>query len=61
MARLGASDEDNFEIRRHPWFASINFDKLLRYELPAPIVPEIHDEQDVENFNSKYTSESSLR
>lgn len=58
LKRLGASKDDNLEIRKHPWLASINFDKLLKYELNAPIVPEVQDELDVENFNSKYTSES---
>ena len=58
MKRLGANEEDNLEIRKHPWLASIDFEKLLKYELPAPIVPDIQDELDVENFNAKYTSES---
>lgn len=46
------------EIRKHPWLSSIDFDKLLKYEMPAPIIPNIADEQDVDNFNSKYTQES---
>ena len=53
--------DDNLEIRKHPWLAVIDFDKLLKFQLPAPIIPEINDEQDVDNFNSKYTQESMAR
>lgn len=60
IKRLGATKEDNLEIRKHPWLASIDFDKLLRYELEPPIVPEVKDDLDVDNFNAKYTNESML-
>ena len=56
--RLGASKDDNLEIRKHPWLSEIDFTKLLNFELPAPFIPEISDSLDVDNFNSKYTSES---
>jgi hypothetical protein len=58
QTRLGAGPEDNLEIRKHPWFNSIDFEKLLKFNLPAPIIPEVLDETDVENFNQKYTTES---
>jgi hypothetical protein len=58
LQRLGAGPDDNLEIRKHPWMQVIDFDKLLKYELPAPIVPQIQDDLDVDNFNAKYTSES---
>jgi serine/threonine protein kinase len=58
LKRLGASKDDNMEIRKHPWLAVIDFDKLLNFELQPPIIPEVKDDLDVDNFNSKYTAES---
>lgn len=54
--RIG-SKNDNMDLRDHPWMSDINFDELLRYKLNAPIIPEVSDEFDTDNFNSKYTKE----
>ena len=42
--RLGCRRDGAAEIFRHPWFASIDFDALLRKEMPAPWRPEPADE-----------------
>jgi serine/threonine kinase 32 len=31
------------EFQKHPWFASLDWDKLLAKELPAPFVPDVSD------------------
>ena len=54
--RMG-SKSDNFDLREHPWLEDIDFDALLQYKLNAPIIPEVNDELDVDNFNAKFTSE----
>lgn len=51
------SVNDNFDLRSHPWLADIDFNDLLKFKLNAPIIPEVNDETDVDNFNSKFTSE----
>jgi serine/threonine protein kinase len=63
--RIGFKDDG--ELLEHPWFGAIEKDKklvdaiekekLLKFEINAPIIPEINSETDVENFNTKYTNE----
>lgn len=36
--RLGAR-EDAYEILQHPWFSSIDIDKLERYKVVPPFMP----------------------
>lgn len=50
--RLGAK-QDIEEILAHPFFADINFDKLLKKELIPPYLPEITDE--LKYFDQKLT------
>ncbi|TYZ67416.1 hypothetical protein PybrP1_003218 [[Pythium] brassicae (nom. inval.)] len=45
------------EIRAHPFFESISWDKLLRRELTPPWKPVVKDELDVGNFDAEFTSE----
>lgn len=45
------------EIRAHPFFESIAWDKLLRRELAPPWKPVVKDELDVGNFDAEFTSE----
>jgi hypothetical protein len=54
-------------LLEHPWFGAIEKsgklvdaiekERLLKFEINAPIIPEINSETDVENFNTKYTNE----
>lgn len=63
--RIGFKDDG--ELLDHHWFGvieksgkridAIDKEKLLRFEINAPIIPEINSETDVENFNTKYTNE----
>ena len=45
------------EIKKHPFFAKIDFDLLLQKKIPAPFIPEINDQTDVQNFDEEFTSE----
>ncbi|CAO2821612.1 unnamed protein product [Amaranthus hypochondriacus] len=44
--RLGTKGAD--EIKAHPWFKGINWDKL--YQMEAAFIPEVKDELDTQNF-----------
>uniref|UniRef100_A0AC35U7V6 Non-specific serine/threonine protein kinase n=1 Tax=Rhabditophanes sp. KR3021 TaxID=114890 RepID=A0AC35U7V6_9BILA len=52
--RIGAV-RDFDEIKEHPFFASIDWDKLLRRELKPPFIPKCKDESDVSNIDSEFT------
>ena len=56
--RIGYTSDD--ELLSHPWLEEIDPEKLLNNQINAPIIPEINHETDVENFNTKYTNESTL-
>ncbi|RDW84338.1 putative serine kinase cek1 [Coleophoma cylindrospora] len=54
--RLGANNEDKFscggaEIRAHPWFEGIDWDKLLEDE--AQFIPNPENPEDTEYFDSR--------
>lgn len=53
--RLGA-DNDFQDIKEHPFFASIDFEKLLRKEIRAPFIPKIKDELDISHIDKEFTS-----
>ncbi|KAG5127689.1 hypothetical protein AAZX31_10G171200 [Glycine max] len=44
--RLGTKGAD--EIKAHPWFKGIEWDKL--YQMKAAFIPEVNDELDTQNF-----------
>ena len=46
--RLGTKDEK--EIRNHPWFADIDFEKILSKEYIPEFIPNVTDERDTNNF-----------
>ena len=43
--RAGAKD-----VKSHPWFKEIDFDKLYKRELEAPIKPHLSSATDTRNF-----------
>jgi len=56
--RTGSSEEDGNELRRHPWFASIDWVKLEKRELPTPFKPNVTNELDVSNFDEEFTTQA---
>jgi serine/threonine protein kinase len=40
------------EIKQHPWFAEIEFDKLLAKKIKPPIIPTLYKEGDTGNFDT---------
>ncbi|XP_044753134.1 ribosomal protein S6 kinase alpha-5-like [Coccinella septempunctata] len=54
--RLGGGKDDARELKRHPFFKTLDWDKLYRKEIPAPFRPVIRDELDVSNFAEEFTT-----
>ncbi|EIE24919.1 kinase-like protein [Coccomyxa subellipsoidea C-169] len=48
--RLGSLSGGAQDIKDHPFFQGLDWDALLRRELPAPIVPEVLRDGDASNF-----------
>ena len=54
--RLG-SQSGIEEIKKHPFFAKIDFDLFEQKKIEAPFIPEIDNNTDVQNFDEEFTSE----
>ncbi|KEY65578.1 hypothetical protein S7711_09239 [Stachybotrys chartarum IBT 7711] len=53
--RLGATD-DAEELKRHPFFADINWDLLARKLITPPFKPKLKSETDVSYFDPEFTT-----
>ena len=51
--RLGYKSAD--EVKNHPFFQGIDFDKVLRKEYKPPFVPKLNDDTDLRYFDENYT------
>ena len=56
--RLGSSMEDALEIKRHPWFAKIDWDKLMAKTVPPPFKPYDSSPEDTRNIDKMFLNES---
>jgi len=48
------------DIREHPWFAKLEWERLLAGGIPAPYVPRVKDEKDTSNFDDYPDSDSEV-
>ncbi|XP_044503030.1 serine/threonine-protein kinase 38-like isoform X2 [Mangifera indica] len=55
--RLGSKGTD--EIKAHPWFDGVSWDKL--YQMEAAFLPEVNDELDTQNFEKFDESDSQTK
>eukprot|EP00286_Rhodomonas_abbreviata_P026010 CAMPEP_0181291732 /NCGR_PEP_ID=MMETSP1101-20121128/2127_1 /TAXON_ID=46948 /ORGANISM="Rhodomonas abbreviata, Strain Caron Lab Isolate" /LENGTH=510 /DNA_ID=CAMNT_0023396149 /DNA_START=250 /DNA_END=1778 /DNA_ORIENTATION=+ len=46
------------QIKSDPWFASVDFDKVLAMEVEPPFKPKVKNMLDVSNFAGSYTAQS---
>lgn len=53
--RLGAKD-DAEELKRHPFFADINWEALSNKLITPPFKPKLDSETDTSNFDPKFTN-----
>ena len=55
--RLGGGPGDAQEVKAHKFFVpAINWDDLLRKNIPAPFIPKITSNMDVSNFSEEFTN-----
>ena len=45
------------EIKKHPFFANVDWELILQKKVPAPFVPKLSDDKDVQYFDEEFTSE----
>lgn len=50
--RLGSFAGGADDIKKHPWFKDIDWDRLANKQLEAPWTPDIKDALDVSNFDN---------
>jgi len=53
LGHKGGADE----IKQHPWFADVDFEKITKFEIDPPIKPELKDAYDVAYFDNTFTKE----
>ena len=51
--RLGYKSSD--EVKNHPFFKGIDFDKVLRKEYKPPFIPKLKDDTDLRYFDENFT------
>ena len=51
--RLGYKSAD--EVKNHPFFQGIDFDKVLKKEYKPPFIPKLNDDTDLRYFDENYT------
>ncbi|KAF7494294.1 Serine/threonine-protein kinase N [Sarcoptes scabiei] len=56
--RLGSTQRDAEDVKRQPFFRTMNFENLLSKKIRPPFVPKINNIEDVANFDEEFTSET---
>ncbi|XP_066548698.1 serine/threonine-protein kinase N2 isoform X2 [Amia ocellicauda] len=56
--RLGAGERDAEEVKKHPFFRTVDWNGLLAKKVKPPFVPIIKGREDVSNFDDEFTSEA---
>ncbi|XP_030649357.1 serine/threonine-protein kinase N1b [Chanos chanos] len=56
--RLGSSEKDAEDVKKQPFFRSVDWEGLLQKRVPPPFVPMVGDREDVSNFDQEFTTEA---
>mmetsp|Transcript_36655 Transcript_36655/g.36268 ORF Transcript_36655/g.36268 Transcript_36655/m.36268 type:complete len:110 (+) Transcript_36655:962-1291(+) len=54
--RIGSSEEDAQEVMNHPWFSTIDWEKLEKKEIKPPYYPDT-SEKGLNYFDTDFTDE----
>lgn len=55
--RLGGGEEDAAEVMRHPFFENIDWDRLIRKDIPPPWKPDVTTEMDTKYIAEEFQRE----
>ncbi|CAL8332108.1 unnamed protein product [Lota lota] len=56
--RLGSGERDAEEVKKQPFFRTMDWEALLQRRLTPPFVPRIAGKEDVSNFDEEFTTEA---
>lgn len=56
--RLGSTEDDAKELKSHPWFASIDWVKLVNKQVPPPFKPFVVGPEDTRNIDKMFLNET---
>ncbi|XP_062540348.1 ribosomal protein S6 kinase beta-1-like [Armigeres subalbatus] len=56
--RLGSGSMDGIAVRKHPFFKNVDWDDVLARRVDPPIKPFLQGEDDVSQFDSKFTKQA---
>lgn len=51
---MGTKNED--DIKNHPWFKDVDWEKLYKKEIKPEFIPIVEHEIDVSNFDDDFTN-----
>ncbi|GBE84888.1 Protein kinase C-like [Sparassis crispa] len=55
--RLGSTEADAEEIKRHAFFKDVSFDDVVNKRIPPPYFPTVNGTADTSNFDEEFTKE----
>ncbi|XP_044309565.1 serine/threonine-protein kinase N1 isoform X1 [Varanus komodoensis] len=58
--RLGSSERDAEDVKKQPFFRSIDWEALLTRKIKPPFVPVIKGREDISNFDEEFTAEAAM-
>ncbi|XP_032418920.1 ribosomal protein S6 kinase beta-2-like [Xiphophorus hellerii] len=56
--RLGSGKDDAADIQKHPFFRHISWEELLNKRVDPPYKPQLHSEEDVSQFDTRFTRQT---
>nr|XP_055129898.1 serine/threonine-protein kinase N2-like [Symphalangus syndactylus]XP_055129900.1 serine/threonine-protein kinase N2-like [Symphalangus syndactylus] len=58
--RLGASEKDAADVKKHPFFQLIDWRALMDKKVKPPFIPAIKGREDVSHFSDEFTSKAPI-